>query len=117
MTLYRRNCSHSQSWVRCLPFDKSGYKKDNVINNDHLFELFGKFSDEDCESVRLDALERIECGSHVYEQVGAEFFAIRGITFKEWALSTCNRYYYGDELLLYALCRIFHRHVLVVCYD
>ena len=93
---------------KMFTIDKTGYRKDNKINNNHLFQLFGKFSDEDSESVRTDALERIEYGSHIYEQVGAEFFSIRGISFKEWALSTCSGYYYGDELLLYILCRIFH---------
>ena len=102
---------------RMFTIDKSGYKIDGENNNNHLFTLFGKFSDEDCESVRSDAMEHIECGSHVYEQVCAEFFSVRGITFNEWALTACNRYYYGDKLLLYALCRIFHRHVFVVCYD
>ena len=58
---------------KMFTIDKTGYKKDGEINNDHLFTLFGKFSDEDCESVRSGAMERIECGSHVYEQVEAEF--------------------------------------------
>ena len=88
--------------------DKAGYKKDREINNAHLFELFSRFSDEDSESVHSDAMEHIECGSHVYESVGTKFFEKRGITFNKWALMPCNRYYYRDELLLYALCRIFH---------
>ena len=53
----------------------------------------------------------------MYEAVGAEFFAIRETNFKEWALSACSSYFYGDELLLYVLCRVFHRHALIVCYD
>ena len=68
---------------RMFTIDKTGHKIDSEINNDHSFTLFGKFSDEDCESVHSDAMEHIECGSHVYEQVGKEFFSIRGITYKE----------------------------------
>ena len=97
--------------------DRQGCRKDGEINNNHLFDLFGRYSEEDAESVCTDAMERIECGSLVYESEGAEFFMMRGLTYKEWALTACNHYYYGDELLIYALCRIFHRHGLVVCFD
>ena len=27
----------------------------------------------------------------------------------------CSQFYYGDELLLYVLCRVFHRHAVVIC--
>ena len=46
-----------------------------------------------------------------------EFFATCKTTFKEWAVSACSSYYYGDKLLLYVLCRVFHRHAFLVCYD
>ena len=49
--------------------------------------------------------------------VGKEFFEERCITFREWALSACNCYYYGDELLVYALCQIFYHHAVIACYD
>ena len=97
--------------------DKTNCYIDGLLNNSQLFELFGHFSDEDTEGVRSNIIERIESGSNVYEAVGKEFFAIWEITFKEWAVSACSSYYYGDELLLYVLCRVFHRHVLIVYYD
>ena len=49
--------------------------------------------------------------------MGVDFLQVRGITFREWALSACSQYYYGDKLVLYVLCRIFHRHAFVVCND
>ena len=67
--------------------------------------------------MRSDALERINSGAHIYEQVGSEFLEVCGITFREWALSACNQYYYSDELVLYVLCRIFHRHAFIMCTD
>ena len=97
--------------------DWSGCKPEGVINNSHLFELFGKFSTEDAESVRSDILDRIESGAHVYEKVGAEFFLHREWSFKDWALTACSNYYYGDELLLFALCRVHHHHALLVYHD
>ena len=97
--------------------DRAGCRPNGVINNSHLFELFGKYSDEDAESVRSDTLKRINTGERVYFCVGTIFFAMREWSFKEWALTACSSFYYGDELLLYALCRIFHRHAMVVCRD
>ena len=95
--------------------DKSKCYNDGLLNNSQLFKLFGHFSDEDAESVQSDIIERLESGSN--KTVGVELFAICETTFKEWAVSACSSYYYGDELLLYVLCRVFHRHALIVCYD
>ena len=97
--------------------DKSKCLIDGLFNNSQLFELFGRFSDEDAEGIRSDIIERIESGSNVYKTVGEEFFAICETTFKEWAVSACSSFYYSNELLLYVLCRVFHRHALIVCYD
>ena len=97
--------------------DKSKCYINGLFNNLQLFELFGHFSNEDTESVRSDIIKQIESGSNVYKTVSKEFFAIHEITFKEWAISACSSYYYGNELLLYVLHRVFHRHALIVCYD
>ena len=95
--------------------DKTACVQNGEINNQHLFESFGLFSDEDAELVCSDIIERIETGKNVYEQVGEEFFSHREWNIMEWALATCSQYYYGDELLLYVLCHVFHRHAVVIC--
>ena len=95
--------------------NRAGCRPSGIINNSHLFELFGQYSDEDAESVRSDTMERIESGERIYSTVGIVFFARREWTYEEWALTACSSFYYGDELLLYALCRIFHRHAMIVC--
>ena len=97
--------------------NRTGCHPNGIINNSHLFELFGNYSDEDAESVRSDTLECINTSERVYSCVGIVFFTMREWSFKEWALTACSSCYYGDELLLYALCRIFHRHATVVCRD
>ena len=95
--------------------DKMACVQNGEINNQHLFEIFGLFSDEDVESVCSDIIECIETGKNVYEQMGEEFFSCREWNILEWALATCSQYYYGDELLLYVLCHVFHRHAMVIC--
>ena len=95
--------------------DRSNCLHNGEVNNLHLFELFGAYSDEDTESVRSDTLECINTGREVYELVGQIFFAWREWNLMDWALTACSSYYYGDELLLFVLCRLFHRHALVIC--
>ena len=87
----------------------------NHINNNHLFQMFGKYSDEEPDAVRSDTIERLHMGAQVYTAVGADFFTRMNTNFREWALTACSQYYYGDEMLLFVLCRIFHRHAIVVC--
>ena len=55
--------------------DKSACIRNGEINNHHLFETFGVFSDEDADSVHSDIIEHIETGKNVYKHVGAEFFS------------------------------------------
>ena len=95
--------------------DRSNCLHNGKVNNSHLFELFGAFSDEDAESVCSDTLEHINTGQEVYETVGQIFFAHREWNLIDWALTACSNYYYGDELLLFVLCRLFHRHAIVIC--
>ena len=87
------------------------------MNFEHLYELFGRYSGETADAVRDDVLEQIKMSQLVYEQVGQIFFARCEWSFNEWALSVCSHYYYGDELLLFTLCHLFHRHVVIICMD
>ena len=94
--------------------DKSACIQNGEINNQHLFETFGLFSDEDADSVCSDIIEHIETSKSVYECVGEEFFSHQEWSIMDWALATCSQFYYGDELLLYVLCHVFHRHAVVI---
>ena len=102
---------------RMFTIDKKCCYKNGELNNSQLFDSFGKFSDEVAESVRSDAIERIESGKQVYTVVGQEFFELTGWDFQNWAMCMCSSYYYRDEHLLFVLCHVFHRHALVICYD
>ena len=95
--------------------DRSTCIINGEINNEQLFSTFSQFSDEDPESVRTDIIKRIESSKHIYEAVGIEFFQHREWNITEWAMAICSQYYYGDELLLFVMCRVFHRHALVIC--
>ena len=106
-----------KSYIGKLFNIKGGHKHDGKVNYEHLYELFGKYSSETANAVRDDVLEQIKASQLVYEQVGQIFFARREWSFNEWALSVCSHYYYGDELLLFTLCHLFHRHAVIICMD
>ena len=67
--------------------DKSNCIRNGKINNDHLFEIFGRYSDEDAKSVHSDIIKQIETGKEVYITVVEEFFTHCGWNFQEWALA------------------------------
>ena len=47
--------------------------------------------------------------------MGEKFFSCREWSIMDCVLATCSQFYYGDELLLNVLCRVFHRHAVVIC--
>ena len=106
-----------KSYIGKLFNIKGGHKCDGKVNYEHLYELFGRYSGETADAMRDDVLEQIKASQLVYEQVGQIFFARQEWSFNEWALSVCSHYYYGDELLLFTLCRLFHHHAVIICMD
>ena len=107
-----------RSYIGKLFSIKGGHKCDGKVNYEHLYELFGRYSGETADAVRDDVLEQIKTSQLVYEQVGQIFLCkMREWSFNEWAVSVCSHYYYGDELLLFTLCRLFHRHAVIICMD
>ena len=84
--------------------NKENCIRDGEINNDHLYELFGRYSEEDADAVRSDVVECIGSRKHVYTKVGEEFFNRRGWSFTKWGIAVCSQFYHGDEMLLYTLC-------------
>ena len=100
---------------KILAIDKSKCLKGRITNTDHLFTLFGEYSGDDSDNVREDMQERLQTGARVYNCVGQIFLARHNQTYEDWLKIACSVDYYGDELLLYALCRVFHRHAVIVC--
>ena len=92
----RRFKEHELSQIFVI--DRSKCIIQGEVNNDHLFETFGYFSDESSKSVRMDIIERIESGKKVYENVGSELFERRHWNILEWAIAICSQFYYEDLL-------------------
>ena len=80
----------------------------NLLNTMHLYDLFGSFSDEDGASVKYEMLERIWLDSRVV-------LDIQGCNLAEWLEEMNEIVQMPDELMLFALCRTYNRHCLVIC--
>ena len=92
----------------------------SYMNPNALFELFGECSNETGLKVCKNMMKFLE----ITKKKGAESCNIlknswislhaQGLTPREWADSMTKRETPGDEIALYTLCKMYHRHCVVV---
>ena len=88
-------------------------RRGNCIPNG-MFELFGEYSGIDAQAVRDELYDWLEDKSNDVRVVVTKAmvpFPHRSLT--GWLMTMRNAKYEGDELTLYALCRLHHRHAAV----
>ena len=85
------------------------------INTDHLFELFGLFSDQDGWSVQKEMVEHVYMEQDLYETVRRVVLNMCGCTLEDWITELQDPDNSLDELMLYCLSRTYNCHTLVVC--
>ena len=79
-----------------------------------MFELFGEYSGRDAQTVRDELYDWLEDKSNDVREVVTKAilpFPHRSLT--GWLMTMRNVKYAGDELTLYALCKLHHRHAVV----
>ena len=79
--------------------------------------MFGQYSGEDGDFVRSNILELIKLDKDFYQSVGHTVLNIRGTNIDEWLVDMEDPNMFPDELMLYALSRVYNRHTVVVCRD
>ena len=85
----------------------------NCIPNG-MFDLFGDYSGRDAQTVRDELYDWLEDKSNDVREVVTKAmspFPHRSLT--GWLMTMRNAKYAGDELTLYALCKLYHRHAVV----
>ena len=82
-------------------------------NPTQLFELFVALSEEEPENIRSDMISRIKHECNYYEHVGCNHLKRIGLNINQWLSLMESPSIFGDELMLFALARTFHRHVVV----
>ena len=100
---------------KAYKFDTSLFqtRRGNCIPNG-MFELFGEYSGRDAQTVRDELYDWLEDKSSDVQTVVTKAmvpFPHRSLT--GWLMTMRNAKYAGDELTLYALCRLYHRHAVV----
>ena len=79
-----------------------------------MFELFGEYSGSDAQTVRDELYDWLQDKNNEVREVvtnAMQPYPHRSLT--GWLMTMRNVKYAGDELTLYVLCRLYHRHALV----
>ena len=79
-----------------------------------MFELFGKYSSRDAQTVRDDLCDWLQDKENETQSVIIKAMStIPNRSLSIWLMTMRNSKYAGDELTLYALCKLYHRHATV----
>ena len=100
---------------KAYKLDTSGFqtRRGNCVPNG-MFELFGEYSGRDAQTIRDELYDWLEDKSNDVRKVVTKAmlpFPHRSLT--SWLMTMRNAKYAGDELTLYALCKLYHRHAVV----
>ena len=87
----------------------------NIVDYDHLFRIFCNYSDEEPDQVRKSVVWTVRQNPRLYENVGEIVLSMKNLSLPDWLDLISNRKIYGDELLLFILCKQWHRHAMIVC--
>ena len=87
----------------------------NIVDYDHLFRIFGNYSDEEPDEVRESVIWTVKQNPSLYESVGEIVLSRKNLSLSDWLDLIRYRKIYGDELLLFILCKQWHRHAMLVC--
>ena len=95
-------------WVntRCC-FDQG------VVNEDMLFELFGRFSQDDTITVRANMIREVKSYKEWYKQVAFILNIMKSDSNDSWLNIMKYEGIKGDEISLHALARIYNQHIVV----
>ena len=105
-------------------FQKSDLSKDywvdtkicydrDVVQEDMLFELFGRFSNDDTLTVRANMLVEVKQYRDWYESAAYIMNIMKSTDMDTWLNIMKYEGIKGDEISLHALARIYQRHVII----
>ena len=82
-------------------------------NSNQVFELFGSFNNENPVQVRKDMIQHICDNRSFYANVGQEHLKCIKLTIDQWILLMSSDSVFGDELMIFALSRVYQRHTVI----
>ena len=108
------------SLSRIFSLDTSRWIGGSFMNPNTLFELFGVFSGQTSLQVRKAMFKYLgvtkKCGAEQCKTLMNAWIALhmQGLTAHQWADAMLDRETPGDEIAIYTLCRMYHRHCVVL---
>ena len=87
--------------------------KIRVLNPDHIYEVFGKYSHESPDVVRTSIVDFVTCNPESFKERLVVVFSMLHHNLNSWLLKTKNRANPADEASLYGLCHLYSCHALV----
>ena len=82
-------------------------------NSQQIFEIFGTFNEEEPSQVQENVVKIIYQDKDLHSSVGQHHLRRSKLNIDEWIKLMSSDSVFGDELMLYALSRIYHRHVVI----
>ena len=90
-----------------------GYGKCRKINVSNLYEIFGGYSLDSPDIVKQNTIKEINNNPKWYEKAGKTMLTMKGTTFQNWFKHMKKARTRADELMLFVLCVLYHRHCIV----
>ena len=79
----------------------------------NLFAIFRKYSCDSPELVRHALIIHVNQNYAYYEQIAKVYLSLMDTNLHDWLEDMSEELTFGDELCLYALCRLYNRHCIV----
>ena len=112
----------SSDVIKLLRKDKSGgrdydtnrfqNRRGNILP-DGLYSLFTKYTGENCSEIQDKLLSWAEEHRSYLVDLTSDSFKTHKTDFNWWILAIINKRWPGDELSLFCLCKIYHRHAII----
>ena len=109
MKAFHKNILKKERWVDIHKF----VSKDKWELSDGLFKIFGNFSDGPLHTVHDNLLGWIYDNFRKLETWFSIALKQKGVSLSDWVESMRNPKQPSDELYLYLLCRMYHKHALI----
>ena len=78
-----------------------------------MFRIFGYFPSDDPTKVRVNMIEHVTNDKVYYDSVACIALSFKGITLDYWIEDMGELNTFGDEISLYALCRMYNQHSII----
>ena len=88
--------------------------KRKTVNPDFMFEIFGVYSGEEADVVRVRMINWIRDNVEEFEKATGLAMIGKDLELEPWITKMSSSKCIGDEFALFALCKLFHRHACIV---